>query len=276
MSASSRSGLSPQKDPVFLSAQENRARAGSGNAFRGFCRDCGRFHSLPEAGARLRAQQIMAEFRAHGRLDYDVPAARSNPRLAFDRLFPRGRGHMFGVLECQAPSGETLFLRAFSSLHDGIREVEGWVPPLLSAEEFYGLVLPTQHVIRDMTHELEELTEGSPAYEALVDERKKISRELLETMQGLYRFANFRGESRSLSGVLDRSLKVPGVVGECCAPKLLVHAARQGLIPRSLAEFYFGGTGHSGQLVSGEFYPPCESRCQPILGYLLCGLDDEG
>ena len=44
-----------------------------------------------------------------------------DPRLAFDRLFPRGRGHMFGVLECQAPSGETLFLRAFSSALRGSR-----------------------------------------------------------------------------------------------------------------------------------------------------------
>ena len=216
----------------------------------------------------------MQAFQEHQRLDYEVPESRAHPRLAFDRLFPRERGHMFGVLECRDRSGETVFLRAFSSLHDGIREVEGWVPPLLSADEFYGLVLPTQHVIRDMGRELDLLDEGTEAYRSLLEERTRISRELLETMQGLYRFLNFRGESRSLSEALCETRNVPGVVGECCAPKLLTHAARHGLVPISMAEFYWGGTQASGRLVSGRFYPPCEARCEPILGFLLCGLDD--
>ncbi|MEE3326503.1 MAG: hypothetical protein VX252_04165 [Myxococcota bacterium] len=275
MRTPSRSGLPSSYERWRLEPPEIQDGRDSEHACRGFCRDCGRVHSLPEGGARPYARQVMAKFEEHGRLDYDVSQARSNPRLALDRLFPRGRGHMFGVLECRARSGETVFLRAFSSLHDGIREVAGWVPPLLSPEEFYGLVLPTQHVIRDMTTELEALEKGSAAYLSLLDERKEISRDLLKTMQDLYRFVNFRGESRSLSQALCESLKVPGVVGECCAPKLLTHAARQGLTPKSMAEFYFGGTGTSGRLVSGDFYPPCESRCQPILGFLLCGLDDE-
>ena len=248
----------------------------SENACRGFCRDCGRDHALPEAGAREHALEVMAEFQSSGRLDYRASEQNSNPRLTFENLFPRGRGHMFGVLECRDRSGEVVFLRAFSSLHDGIREVEGWVPPLLSAEDFFGFVLPTQQVIREMTAELEGLVQGSTAYTALLDERKKISRDLLETMQEFYRFHNFRGESRSLGQALCQPLKVPGVVGECCAPKLLNHAAREGLRPVSIAEFYWGGASASGQLISGEFYPSCESRCQPILGFMLCGLDDAG
>ena len=177
-------------------------------------------------------------------------------------------------LSARTHRGRRFSCEAFSSLHEGIREIEGWVPPLLSAEDFYGYVLPTQHVIRDMTAELEGLSQESAEYAALLDERKAISRELLKTMQGLYRFRNFRGESRSLEEALCEPLKVPGVVGECCAPKLLNQAVHENLRPVSIAEFYWGGSSASGQRVSGEFYPSCESRCQPVLGFLLCGLHD--
>ena len=265
--------LLAEVDGLRPGSPENPDGGDSGRRSRGFCRDCDRFHGLPEGAARVYAGHVMQAFQKYRRLDYEVPEKRANPRLAFDRLFPRQRGHMFGVLECRAQSGDTVFLRAFSSLHDGIREVEGWVPPLLSPEEFYGLVLPTQHVIRDMTRELADLEEGTEGHLALLEERKEISRGLLGTMQGLYRFMNFRGESRSLAQALGESLPVPGVVGECCAPKLLTLAAREGLVPLSMAEFYWGGTQASGRLVSGRFYPPCETRCEPILGFLLCGLD---
>ena len=265
--------LSAEVDGLASDSLEEPDGADSGQIHRGFCRDCDRFHGLPEGAARVYAGRVMEAFQKYRRLDYEVPENRANPRLAFERLFPRQRGHMFGVLECRAQSGDTVFLRAFSSLHDGIREVEGWVPPLLSREEFYGLVLPTQHVIRDMTRELDDLVEGTEDHRALLEERKEISRELLQTMQGLYRFLNCRGESRSLSEALCESLKVPGVVGECCAPKLLTFAARAELLPISMAEFYWGGSQSSGQLVSGRFYPPCKTRCEPILGFLLCGLD---
>ena len=265
--------LSAEVDGLGSVSPENPEGGDPGSIHHGFCRDCHRFHGLPEGAARAYAGHVMEAFEKYGRLDYEVPENRANPRLAFDRLFPRRRGHMFGVLECRAQSGDTVFLRAFSSLHDGIREVEGWVPPLLSPEEFYGLVLPTQHVIREMTGELAHLEEGTEEHRARFEERKEISRELLETMQGLYRFLNFRGESRSLSEALCESLKVPGVVGECCAPKLLTFAAREGLVPVSMAEFYWGGVQASGQLVSGQFYPSCKTRCEPILGFLLCGLD---
>ena len=32
--------------------------------------------------------------------------------------------------------------------------------------------------------------------------------------------------------------------------------------------------GGTGGRVSGEFYPSCEARCRPILGFMLCGLKE--
>lgn len=239
----------------------------------GFCEDCDRIHSLPVGQARFYAENLMREFECIQRLDYLANPTETQPRLSFHRLFPRGRGHMFGVLECQNQQGERVVLRAFSSLHDGIREVEGWVPPLLSAENFFGTVLPAQKVILELTEEIKAEPLGSISYQDLLLERKAVSQQLLQTMQALYRFHNFRGEARGLKDAFLGSGRIPGGVGECCAPKLLNHAVLHKLKPLGIAEFYWGGVSASGKRRSGQFYSACASRCEPVLGFMLCGLD---
>jgi tRNA pseudouridine32 synthase/23S rRNA pseudouridine746 synthase len=63
-------------------------------------------------------------------------------------------------------------------------------------------------------------------------------------------------------------------VGECCAPKLLNYAALNGLKPLGLSEFYWGKENKSGTRKHGEFYPACAEKCQPILGFMLCGIKE--
>ena len=236
----------------------------------GYCRDCERVHSLPEAGAREQARALMQEFERLRRLDYLAPCHATDPLLGFDHLFPGGHGNMFGVLECRDAAGETVVLRAFSSLRRGIRDVDGWVQPLLPADLYYGTILPTQEKIEALTARLAELErDGSQARE-LLRERKRISRGLLQEMNSQYRLHNFRGDERALDDAFVSQRGRPGGVGECCAPKLLDHAATHGLRPISMVEFYWGD---SKTLEAGEFYPCCETRCQPILGFMLCGLD---
>lgn len=165
-----------------------------------------------------------------------------------------------------------------SSLRKGIRAVPGWVPPLLSGEVFYGRVLPGQRAIERMTGELAQRAPGSRARRALEQRRAERSRALLREMQDRYELCNFRGERRGLreAFVAEPGQRgIPGGVGECCAPKLLQHAARHGLRPRGIAEFYWGGRRGSRTLEHGRFYPACAQRCRPILGFLLCGLEDE-
>lgn len=246
----------------------------SAAACSGYCRDCAREHHLPLGGARAHALRVMKELEQLQRLDYLAPDHSADPRLSFGELFPGEPGNMFGVLECLDPRGRTVVLRAFSSLRRGIRDVAGWVPAILSAETFYGLVEPTQQAIERLTARLASLDTGSPSYRALAAERRQRSQRLLETMQARYRFHNFRGQTRGLRDAFCGPGGIPGGVGECCAPKLLNHAAREGLRPIGLAEFYWGGSKGSRRLRHGEFYPSCESRCRPILGFLLCGLGD--
>jgi hypothetical protein len=67
---------------------------------------------------------------------------------------------------------------------------------------------------------------------------------------------------------------MPTGTGECCAPKLLHHAAVHGLTPLGLAEFYIGRENRSATRAHGRFFAPCEEKCRPILGFLLCGLPE--
>lgn len=239
----------------------------------GYCRDCEREHSLPEGNARYHAQTLMREFERLGRLDYCVSDAEADPALSFDELFAGTQGNMFGVLECRDGSGSPRVLRAFSSMPRGIREVEGWVPPILSAETFYGLLEPARQRIEQLTRELDGLEPGTSAHRTGYRERSRMSRALSEELQGHYRFHNFRGQVRPLPDALCHDGPVPGGVGECCAPRLLDYAARNGLRPLGLAEFYWGSERGTGGLKQGEFYPACDNRCGPLLGFMLCGLE---
>lgn len=214
----------------------------------------------------------MAEFDTIRRLDYLAPDERADDRLSFDKLFPGERGHMFGVLECQNDDGESVVLRAFSSLHGGIRTVDGWVPPILEDNIFNTLVLPRQIEIKRLTREMNELDRNSPAYAALTRKRRGISRILMPQVHDSYFLHNFRGERRALREAWNQPQGLPGGVGDCCAPKLLNHAARNDLKPIGLVEFYWGAPHRSGSRISGRFYSACAEKCQPILGFMLCGL----
>lgn len=245
-----------------------------GSSCFGFCRACEERHALPMGAARAHAREVIREFEEIQRLDYLSPSSSADPRYSFERLFPGERGHMFGVLECRDGEGETVLLRAFSSLHGGARFIEGWVPPILSSETYRDCVLPGQAAIKDLSRQMLALDRTSGRYKDLFDQRRSISRTLMEEIQSLYFFHNFRGERRGLRDAYALPGSIPGGVGECCAPKLLNHAARLGLRPVGIAEFYWGVATPSGGRQSGEFYPCCETRCRPILGFLLCGVQN--
>jgi hypothetical protein len=227
--------------------------------------------------ARTLALDLMREFDEIGRLDIGISSENADPKLSLRHLFPEGRGQMFGVLECRDRAGETRVLRAFSSLHEGTREVDGWAPPVLDAETFDSLLFPGQLRIKRLTRDIRAAPVGSPERGRLRDERREFSRTLMSLVHDRYRLRNFRGERRPLREVFndpENGPGIPGGTGECCAPKLLNHAAELGLSPVGLAEFYWGGASAAKEKVARRFYPPCATRCRPILGYMLCGLDD--
>jgi hypothetical protein len=121
---------------------------------------------------------------------------------------------------------------------------------------------------------------ADPAFAALEARRDKAktaqraaSRALLTRIWDSYTVSNFRGGSTRLVAASLLGDATRGGTGDCCAPKLLHAAQRAGLRPLSMAEVWFGSSPPSGGRLEGHAYAACEERCQPLLGYMLCGLE---
>ena len=67
----------------------------------------------------------------------------------------------------------------------------------------------------------------------------------------------------------------PSGAGECAAPKLLQYAYANGYRPLAMAEFWVGRSPREEVRHHGHFYPSCKAKCEPILGWMLQGLDVE-
>ena len=114
----------------------------------------------------------------------------------------------------------------------------------------------------------------------LVDERKGLSQRSMRAIHELYRVHSFGNRTdradraASLFDIFPAGRGVPTGTGDCCAPKLLQYAILHNMTPLGLAEFYWGRESRSGARLHGEFYPSCQDKCYPILGYMLCGLEE--
>lgn len=111
----------------------------------------------------------------------------------------------------------------------------------------------------------------------LKEERKQRSAALQEWLFMQFRMKNAIGEERTLLDIFSssRGTLPPAGAGECAAPKLLQYAYLQGYKPLSMAEFWVGETPVHEIRRDGCFYGSCKSKCEPILSYMLQGLDVE-
>ena len=191
-------------------------------------------------------------------------------RLSLDYLFGPARGQMFGVLVYADRDGRQGVLRAFSGQYNGLWEVPGWVPPILDPREFMRVIEIDEPRIKELTRRIQGLAPDDPERKAMQAQRRELSRSLTARIFDLYRLTNFRGQTRSLADVF-LGPSMPTGTGECCAPKLLHHAAQHGLTPLGLAEFYVGRENRSATRRHGQFFAPCAEQCRPILGFMLCG-----
>lgn len=112
---------------------------------------------------------------------------------------------------------------------------------------------------------------------SLKEERKQRSAALQEWLFMQFRMKNAIGEERTLLDIFSssRGTLPPAGAGECAAPKLLQYAYLQGYKPLAMAEFWVGETPVHEIRRDGCFYGSCKSKCEPILSYMLQGLDVE-
>ncbi|KAB2817965.1 RluA family pseudouridine synthase [Phaeocystidibacter marisrubri] len=112
--------------------------------------------------------------------------------------------------------------------------------------------------------------------EAIKEQRREKSALLQQRLFSDYTFLNAKLESRSLLSIFEEKEQVPVAgAGECSAPKLLHYAFANGFTPIAMGEFWWGASPKSEVRNHKQFYPACRSKCEPILGHMLRGLDVE-
>ncbi len=106
-------------------------------------------------------------------------------------------------------------------------------------------------------------------------QRKSRSRNLQKKLFAQYQFLNANGETKDLNAIFAELPEhtPPAGAGDCAAPKLLQYAYQHDLMPIAMAEFWWGAAPKSAIRQHKNYYPSCYSKCQPILGHMLKGLD---
>ena len=241
-------------------------------ACRGRCPACDCEHVVHVGPAREEASRLLAILEREGRIDFDVPKAQADPRLSVESLSGEARGQMFGVLVCRDRQGRTGVLKAFSGQFNGVWRVKGWAPPLVDVDALKKMSFGVERVIKRIGRRMDALPEDSPERGKLAKQRAAVSRALMKDIHALYRIPNFQRELKPLPEVVHGDGGIPTGTGDCCAPKLLGYAARYGLKPLGLAEFYFGRENKSATRKHGGVYSSCTDKCGRIMGYMLCGL----
>ena len=111
----------------------------------------------------------------------------------------------------------------------------------------------------------------------LKDERKTRSAALQEWIFQQFQMRNARGEVKDLCEIFAPTPQgiPPAGSGECAAPKLLQYAYLHGLHPVAMAEFWWGDSPKGEIRRHGYFYPSCKHKCEPILNFMMQGLNVE-
>lgn len=113
--------------------------------------------------------------------------------------------------------------------------------------------------------------------DAMKEKRKQRSAALQEWLFNKFIVYNANGESRSLYDIFIeyRATVPPAGAGECAAPKLLQYAYLNNLTPISMAEFWLGESPAGEVRRDGCYYGSCKGKCEPILSFMLQGLNVE-
>ncbi|MEE2757910.1 MAG: RNA pseudouridine synthase [Myxococcota bacterium] len=146
-------------------------------------------------------------------------------------------------------------------------EQESWDESVAYRKTLKELRAPVNHAKARYDDVLEQMTQ-------LKARRRALSNRLQLSFNQEHNLTNFCGHSLPLEAAHIHPVSLVPGTGECAAPKLLQDAARRGLKPISMAEVWVGDSLADPIRIEGHVYPPCEERCHPILGHMLCGANE--
>jgi len=182
----------------------------------------------------------------------------------------RKKGKMFGVLVVQKTDKSYAYLGTVSGKLPGNAICDNLLPSIfeVSTDDYFFDSGMTE--LSEIGLRIAESTDSSGA-ELLRKERKKKSIALQHRLFENYHFLNLSKKQKNLLEIFEDSIQSypPSAAGECAAPKLLHYAIKWDLKPIAIAEFWWGEANPNNEREHLQFYPACESKCRPILEYML-------
>ena len=188
------------------------------------------------------------------------------------------RGKMFGVLVVQDAQGQTGYLAAFSGNLAGSNHHDYFVPPVYDLLNPTGYFKEEEARITEINQQISHIQNSSSSViQTLKEERKQRSIALQQWIFEQFVIQNARGEKIDLYTLFTEHAhrNPPAGSGECAAPKLLQYAYTHQLQPLAMAEFWWGDSPKGEIRRHGHYYPACRHKCEPILGFMLQGLEVE-
>ena len=172
-----------------------------------------------------------------------------------------------------------LFMKQEKQKRDSLK-IDGKNSPELEKESKFQNA-EFKRLKRKFEAQLSEIRKELIPIENQLSELKATRKYLSDNLQNylFYKFTvnSFDGKSGNLRDIFsDYNGSVPpSGAGECCAPKLLQYACLHGYKPISIAEFWYGESPKGEIRQHLNFYPACNSKCRPILEFMLNGLTFE-
>jgi tRNA pseudouridine32 synthase / 23S rRNA pseudouridine746 synthase len=144
----------------------------------------------------------------------------------------------------------------------------------LSILEQLGLKKLKSHIRTGLQSYQDQINYYQQRMDELRLKRSTLSADIQNRIFEEYAFLNARNQTKSLRAIFQEFglIQPPAGAGECAAPKLLHYAYQHQLKPLALAEFWWGQPPLSEVRVHQQFYPACRGKCEPILGFMLQGL----
>lgn len=183
-----------------------------------------------------------------------------------------GQGLMVGCLVCwDSKANKRVVLLAVSGIS---RQLKGEtdsntiiVPPIVSNKEINQVLQKNDEVIHQLTYKIQN-SKNPEEIEVLTKQRTLLTDESLQKVFDLYSFTCFDGKKITLNQIIKEKHKLPPTgTGDCCAPKLLSYAFKNGYLPISMDEVYYGKDTKNKK--NGCSYGPCDERCGFILPSIL-------
>lgn len=192
------------------------------------------------------------------------------------------------VAAAEAEAEQQLATRRAEYAANKVRRAEMRAQGNLSADDAAALVRESQFEKAELKRLSARLQQGVQAAKTAVKpfeerirllsaERKERSAALQQWLFTQFRVLNGEGKEKSLLEIFEekRGCLPPAGAGECAAPKLLQYAYKNSYQPLAMAEFWVGASPQGEVRRDGCFYGSCMSKCHPILGFMLQGIDVE-